>query len=156
MSQLMDAEVPSQSNFFDNLLTVCDLALAANKRTAIMGDLNCNLLTPSLLNIKLLSSFCRQLKLTELVCTPTRLTDSSVGQLDVILTNTPDHFHQTFAILFSISDHLVLTHLTPKLKSTLMSICIGRGICLLIYHPSYVNYADSHVFACALKCMRLL
>ena len=38
----------SQSNFFDNLLTVCDLALTANKRIAIMGDLNCNLLANSL------------------------------------------------------------------------------------------------------------
>ena len=107
---------PSQSNFFDNLLTVCNLALAANKQIAIMGDLNCNLLTPSLSNTKLLFSFCRQLKLTELVCTPTRITsDSSVSHLDVILTNTTDHFHQTFAISFSISDHhLVLTHLSPS------------------------------------------
>ena len=80
-----------------------------------MGDLNCNLLTPFLLNTKLLSSFCLQLKLTELVCTPTQITNSLVSQLDVILTNTTDHFHQTFAIHFSISDHhLVLTHLSPK------------------------------------------
>ena len=80
-----------------------------------MGDLNCNLLTSSLSNTKLLSSFCYQLKMTELVCSPTRITDSSVSQLDVILTNTPDHFHQTFAIPFSISDHhLILTHLSPR------------------------------------------
>ena len=81
---------PSQSDFFNELLTGCDLALSTSKRIVILCDLNCNLLIPSLPNVKSLTSFCRQLKLTELVCAPTRITESSVSQLDVILTNTPD------------------------------------------------------------------
>ena len=106
---------PSQSDFFNELLTGCDLALSTSKRIVILGDLNCNLLIPSLPNVKSLTSFCHQLKLTELVCAPTRITESSVSQLDVILTNTPDHFRQIFAIPLSISDHhLVLTNLSPR------------------------------------------
>lgn len=35
---------PSQPNFFDELLTMCDLALAVNNWIILTGDLNCNLL----------------------------------------------------------------------------------------------------------------
>ena len=106
---------PSHSGFFNDLLNECDLALSANKRIAILGDLNCNLMDSSLPTTKLLTSFCNQLNLVELVCAPTRVTETSISQLDVILTNDPGYFHQTLAIPSSTSDHhLILTYLRPR------------------------------------------
>ena len=105
----------SQSIFFDEMLSEFDWAVSMKKRVVLMGDLNCNLLDPSQSNTKHLTSFCRQLKLTELVGAPTRLTGSTASQLDVILTNSPDYFHETSANPFSASDHhLIFTHLGLK------------------------------------------
>ena len=52
----------------------------------MLGDMNAELLVPSLSQTKLLSSVMRQFKLVNLVCEPTGITMSCSSQIDVLLT----------------------------------------------------------------------
>ena len=62
---------PSQHNFFDNFLAECETAFSHCPRLAIFGDMNADLLVPSLPQTKLLLSVMRQFKFVDLVCAPT-------------------------------------------------------------------------------------
>ena len=53
----------------------------------IMRDLNCNLLNAECAETKSLTSFCEQFNLSQLIASPTRVTDSSSSLIDVILTS---------------------------------------------------------------------
>lgn len=80
-----------------------------------MGDLNSDLLNSTLPQTKLLLSFCKQLHLTELVNTATRITDASTSLLDIIITNKVECFRDTTAQPFSGSDHHVIaTHFVAR------------------------------------------
>ena len=102
---------PSQSDFMDQLLSECENLLVLNPRHVVMlGDLNSDL--PQ---TKALVSIMRQLNLTQLVQNPTRITASSSSFIDVILTNSPECFCNTFVHPFGFSDHhLVHSHLHAR------------------------------------------
>ena len=53
----------------------------------IMRDLNCNLLNAECTETKSLTSFCEPFNLSQLIASPTRVTDSSSSLIDVILTS---------------------------------------------------------------------
>ena len=82
--------------FYDDLLQECENALVEKaQKPLIVGDLNSNLLQPSLPQIHVLVAMMKHLNLTELVGQPTRVTGSSHSQIDVVLTNVPDDFHDS-------------------------------------------------------------
>ena len=86
-----------------------------HKGLTIIGDLNSDLLDPTLQQTKMLTQMMRQLKLQELVQSPTRITHSTSSQLDVILTNSPSYYKDSLALPYCNSDHhLVVTHLLPR------------------------------------------
>ena len=64
---------PSQHNFFDNFLAECETAFSHSPRLAIFGDVNADLLVPSLPQTKLLLSIMKQFNFVDLVCAPTRV-----------------------------------------------------------------------------------
>ena len=84
-----------------------------NQSFSILGDLNSDLLNPTLVK------FCKSLSLCQLVQEPTRITSVSSTLIDVIVTNMKDCFTDTAVHPFSISDHhLVSTQHVPRgLKS---------------------------------------
>lgn len=49
-----------------------------NRPICILGDMNCNLLQPDLLDSQALTNFCHAYNLTQFVTEPTRITDSTV------------------------------------------------------------------------------
>ena len=49
----------------------------------VVGDLNCNLLNPLLSSSKALNKLCKDFGLENVVCSPTRVTESSTSLIDV-------------------------------------------------------------------------
>ena len=99
--------------FFTNfLLNVKQLVLTSHcLHLAILGDMNADLLVPSLSQTKLLLSVMRQFQLVDLVCKPTRVTMSSSSQIDVLLTTDVQCFESTEVFPFSGSDHhIIISH----------------------------------------------
>ena len=65
------------------------------QKLLIVVDLNSNLLQPSLPQTHVPVVMMKHLNLTKLVGQPTRVTGSSHSQIDVILINAPDDFHDS-------------------------------------------------------------
>ena len=103
---------PSQMAFSDDLLQECENALVGKtQKLLIVGDLNSNLLQPSLPQTHVLVAMMKHLNLTELVGQPTGVTGSSSSQIDVILTNVTDDFRDSTVVPCSCTDHyLTLSH----------------------------------------------
>ena len=90
-------------HFYDDLLQECENALVGNaQKLLIVGDLNSNLLQPSLPQSHVLVAMMKHLNLTELVGQPTRVTGSSHSQFDVVLTNAPDDFHDSTVVPYML------------------------------------------------------
>ena len=118
-------------NFLDNLAHSLVDTLLHGLEIIILGDLNCNL-TRNNPESRVLLDFCSTFNLTQLVKTPTRITENSQSLLDVILTTKESFVDSTEVLMSSISDHsLVYTVLklkTPRTKSSYVSV------------RSYTNY----------------
>ena len=72
----------------------------------VMGDLNCNLGSPTLdHNSTLLYTITNLFSLHQLIDEPTRITESSSTLLDVIFTNMPDRIVCSGVSHIGISDH---------------------------------------------------
>jgi exonuclease III len=89
-------------------------ALSMNKHIIILGDLNCNTLKECPEN-KALTDISLELNLTQIITTPTRITDRSQSLIDVILISNPDLVRDSGVINTAISDHLPV-FATLKLK----------------------------------------
>jgi len=79
-------------------------AMSFNVPIFISGDLNCNILRPSEPEPKELLDFCNCFNLTQAVNKPTRITQLSMGLLDVILTNNKELIMDTKVAAHSIGD----------------------------------------------------
>ena len=95
----------SPQYFFDNLMSECESDCVATSRFMLMGDFNCNCMTPELSQTKLLDQFCVHVQLQNLVLEPTRLFMGQVGVLDLILTNQVSSFSDIGVTPFAGSDH---------------------------------------------------
>ena len=92
--------------FYDDLLQECEIALVGKtQKLLIVSDLNSNHLQPTLPQTRVLVAMMKHLNLTELVGQPTRVTGSSHSQIDVILNNVPDDFHDSTVVPCSCTDH---------------------------------------------------
>ena len=105
------------SCFEDYLKPSSTCALSFNKPIIILGDLNCNLLQTNPDGLSLLS-FASEMNLKQLITSPTRITETSISLIDVVMTSTPDLVHESGVINTSISDHfpvyMVLNTKLPK------------------------------------------
>ena len=84
-----------------NLVT----ASLLNKPIYIIGDLNCNLLKPNIPESVALMNFCRMFNLTQMVSSPTRVTDPTATLLDVIIASNVNQIREVKIIESSVSDH---------------------------------------------------
>lgn len=76
-------------------------ALALNKPIVVFGDLNCNTLKDCP-ESRALAEVSKELNLTQMIKTPTRITDTCQSLIDVILSSS----HDSGVINTAISDHL--------------------------------------------------
>ena len=90
-------------------------ALVLSKPILVLGDLNCNTLKDCPEN-RAFSHVSTELNLTQIIKTPTRITDTSQSLIDVILVSSPTHAHESGVLNIPISDHLPIYALL-KLKS---------------------------------------
>ena len=94
-----------------SLISACLL----NKPIYILGDMNCNLLQPDLLDSQALTNFIRAYNLTQIVTQPTRTTDSTETLIDVILVSNAKQIIEAKVLSSSISDH-DLAYVTLRMK----------------------------------------
>ena len=89
-------------------------ALTLCKPIVILGDLNCNVLSENT-ESKALASFMSDINLSQVITTPTRITDTSSSLIDVILVSNPNIISENGLLNTPISDHLPV-FVTLKLK----------------------------------------
>ena len=102
------------SSFEDLLKPSYIQALTLCKPIVILGDLNCNVLSETV-ESKALASFMSDVYLSQVITTPTRITDTSSSLIDVILVSNPNIISANGVLNTPISDHLPV-FVTLKLK----------------------------------------
>ena len=75
------------------------------REIVIMGDLNINLLHPNFTGSKQLKELCRDFNLTQLIETPTKITQATKTLLDIIITN------MNFIKVSGVHDYVISDHL---------------------------------------------
>ena len=109
---------------FDTDLTANFISvLSFNLPMYISGDLNCNLLNCEGQDSRALINFCHSYNLSQLIKTPTRVTESSKSLLDVILTCDEKQVQKVFVMQSSISGH-DLVCVTLRLKKARPEACV--------------------------------
>ena len=92
----------------DDLTATLIYALSLDKPVYITRDLNCNLLNAECTETRSLTSFCQSFNLSQLIASPTRVTDSPSSLIDVILTSQAKQVIKTGVTDCSISDHDII------------------------------------------------
>ena len=113
-----------------NLVTASSL----NKPIYIIRDINCSLLKPNIPGSVALMNFCRMFNLTQMVSSPTRVTDSTATLLDVIITSNANQFREVKIIECSVSDH-DLVYAILRLKKQLSKPVYITTRYFKHYHP---------------------
>ena len=73
-----------------------------------MGDLNCNILEPTLSTTRKLQDVLELYQLTQLINNPTRITQSSQSLLDVVIASMPEKIIFSGVVHLGISDHSLI------------------------------------------------
>ena len=71
----------------------------------ILGDANCNMLKPDSTESVALANFCHSFNLSQMVSSPTRVTDTTESLIDVIITSNTKQALEVGVKQCSISDH---------------------------------------------------
>lgn len=116
---------PTAKDCFINSLSDI-LKQYSNKELIVMGDFNLDWLNKA--RRKKLKDIASSLHMTQMINSPTRITQSSRTLLDLIFTNKPDRITKTYNLLTGLSDHN-MTLITRKLskdryKDTQSSRCM--------------------------------
>ena len=98
-----------------DLITSYISALTLSHPIYILGDLNCNLLKTDNRDAKALNKFCHSYNLTQLINSPTRVTEGSKSLLDVIIVSETKQVQKAGVMESSISDH-DLVYVALRLK----------------------------------------
>ena len=91
-------------------------AFMMQPQIVIMGDLNCNLLNNSSVEVKVLLDTCNELNLSQIIKEPTRITAQTRSLLDVIMVTPLTKIKNSGVINTGISDHY-LVYCIMKVKS---------------------------------------
>ena len=101
-------------SFASELTSTYSQAAMLGKDIIILGDLNCNVFADST-EAHVLKDVISMLNLTNLISSPTRVTDKSATLIDVMLTSNADLVKSSGVLRTLISDHY-LVHCTLNLK----------------------------------------
>lgn len=94
-------------NFVEQFSVMLENAVLEGKEIIVLGDLNVNLLVDSPAN-RHMTSVCRELKLTQMISVPTRITENSRTLIDHVYVTNPQGFSESGCIDVGISDHLMV------------------------------------------------
>ena len=84
-------------------------AATLGKDIIILGDLNCDMLSPTKPEYRILSELCSMLNLSQLISEPTRVTELTESLIDVILTPSKDLIKESNVLQTTISDHFLVS-----------------------------------------------
>ena len=93
---------------FSKIEKLIDLVDNKNKEIYIFGDLNCNMLEPTLLSTKKLNKILELYQMQQLINNLTRVTEFTQSLLDVCITSNPEHIIYSGVLHLGISDHIAL------------------------------------------------
>ena len=88
----------------------------AGKEVIITGDFNCNFHEPSLAQTKRALQFLDVNGLHQLITANTRHSENSSTLIDVLITSTPGIFSRTGVLETSLSDHLLIYGVMPRVS----------------------------------------
>lgn len=121
----LSTSTDTPTSCFENLAESFVDALLMELDIIILGDLNCNLLASSL-ETKSLREFISTFNLNQLVEKPTRITETTISLIDVMMTTNKNIVSLCDVLSCSTSNHhliyLVLTLKTPRLKPSYITI----------------------------------
>ena len=98
----------STSEVFKKIEELIKLIDDESKELYIFGDLNCNMLQLNLSTTKKLQEIMELCQLTQLIDSPTRITNSSQSLLDVAITSTPEKIISSGVLHLGIIDHSLI------------------------------------------------
>ena len=98
----------STNEVFKKIEELIKLIDDESKELYIFGDLNCNMLQLNLSTTKKLQEIMELYQLTQLIDSPTRITNSSQSLLDVVITSTPEKIISSGVVHLGISDHSLI------------------------------------------------
>lgn len=119
---------------FNHLLDVFRIICLRNKPVFILGDLNDNLLSPD----NKLGKIIKNMKLSQLIDKPTRITPNSSTLLDVIITNKIDIVINSDVVPGTIADHDLIT-ITINVSKPKRQPVTKTMRCLKNYNKNYFN-----------------
>ena len=94
---------------FSKIEKLIDLVDNKNNEVYILGDLNCNMLEPTLLSTKKLNEILELYQLEQLILNnPTRVTEFIQSLLDVCILSNPEHNIYSGVSHLGISDHSLI------------------------------------------------
>lgn len=97
----------ADGSFLDALSVMMELASKELKELLIMGDFNCNILSPSLTTRNLIT-IMQDYQLTQIISTPTCVSIHSQTIIDLCFTSSPQSFSSSGTIPLTASDHLMI------------------------------------------------
>lgn len=109
----------SKISFLDQLSSIlkeCNF----DKEVILMGDFNIN--WKDKCNWKALKQIANTFDLTQLIKGPTRITQSSKTQIDLIFSNKPERMIKSFNMITGLSDHNLTLVARELSKKTLQSL----------------------------------
>ncbi|KAK6191763.1 hypothetical protein SNE40_003365 [Patella caerulea] len=96
----------ANSEYWNLIEQSIELAKEQNIKTIILGDFNVNIINT---NSSRISNIMRRFDLTQLIKSPTRITETTATLLDIILVSCPDNIHSTEILDANVSDHCPIT-----------------------------------------------
>ena len=124
----------ASSDWTDNVEQSLENGNSENKEIILLGDLNFNILNKTG-PVKAWLHKTNNLNLTQVICSPTRVTDKSETLIDHVYTNVSDNITCTSVPCYSISDHYPIC-VTRKISNT-----FDRGPV-----HKFINYRDTKSF----------
>ena len=91
----------------ESLSCMIERASTEGKEVVLMGDMNCNWLSPNRLTDGL-NLITEENNLKQLISVPTRTTRNSQTLIDLLFSSNPDRFSSTGAVAFTGSDHFMI------------------------------------------------
>ncbi len=122
----------ASSGYYDNMLDMFDKAILENKGIVIIGDFNLNYIVDETLAINPVHYLENLYLMSQLIDTPTRVTNKFSTCIDLILTTLPEQHSDTNVATISLSDHCMIY--------TCINIKVERKQHKTIRYHNYKNF----------------
>ena len=114
------------SSTLESLSYMIERGSAEGKEVVLMGDMNCNWMSPNRLTDGL-NLITEESNLKQLIAVPTRTTENSQTLIDLLFSSDPDQFSFTGAVAFTGRDHLMIYGEREERVSTLSQVTTVRS-----------------------------